>query len=759
VYRNDGSGSFQPLRYDRVPGGTRPFAYARLHENFSFQMPLAAGDLNGDGLVDFASAVQTGDNGDFPAEVDVWLNAGNDASGRPLFVGGGVVSDPGSGTDARGLALGQLDPQVDLALDIVFGNYETTVGGGGQLFALFADLTDSDGDGIIDDLDNAPLDFNPPVLDMNTDGALNRFDQLDADADGVGDPADADDDDDGVLDEGDLCPLVPDPDQLDHDGDGLGDACDPLNDSDSDGDGVFDGPLDLDLLARALDAKARWARSDTHFVIRIDALSRVFQNEFVQTFTDAAILDPASWDVKKLENYNGIGDDPALPGYQVPADLPGGRSTPVTLITIPRLLWNAFGDTDPIRWINDRNANANLELGQHGTYHANNTPFGDWADQPDRFFFSCDECGFDLLTVFQYLRIGKRTLLGEYELDPWIQQSGADASSPRIDWSDAANPLIAYAPPFNASDPTSREAEARLGYRGFSASVFEEQSPIFTPEGSHQEQFDPFGMFHASADIEVDPEAPAGMTYREFLASITQPGGINTWLIEEVSWSTRYCNDVERLEPCAAAPGGINRENNMVDPERWANWLTLLDYANETGEVMTLGDLALARATDNCPSIVNPDQADGDADGVGDACDVDRIDIFPALSPNWINVNAQAPIPVAILGSAALDVTLIDVSSLEFGPGGATPVSAPRYEDVNGDGALDLVTRYRVRDAGLEVGDTEACLTGTIGGADFVACDAVVTGPPFGPACGLGTELSLGLPLVGWLGRRRWRRR
>ena len=67
------------------------------------------------------------------------------------------------------------------------------------------------------------------------------------------------------------------------------------------------------------------------------------------------------------------------------------------------------------------------------------------------------------------------------------------------------------------------------------------KSPIFTPEGSHHEDFDALGMFHASADIEVDPEPPTGMTYREFLESITEPG-LNTWLIEKFcAWLDSDC--------------------------------------------------------------------------------------------------------------------------------------------------------------------------------------------------------------------------
>lgn len=739
VYANDGTGSFSPVFYGSI--GTRPFAFARLHANFTFQMPLAAGDLNGDGLLDFATAVQTGIGSGsqiFPAELEVWLQEGVDAQGRPTFTSGGAVG--GVGSDARGLAVGQLDPDVDRALDVVYGNGE------GQLFGLFASITDSDGDGIIDDFDNAPEVFNPPILDMNADGGVNRLDQLDADGDGIGDPVDPDDDNDGVPDpasfagaapegEGDNCPFVPNPDQADFDGDGRGDACDPLNDNDSDGDGVPDGPFEEELGERAVEAKARWARSDTHFIIRIDALARAFQNEFVQTFADAAILGPEEWEVKKFENYNGIGDAPAVPGYQVPADLPGGVDVPITLITIPKQIWDAFGDPDPIRWINDRNTDPDLEIGQHGTYHANNVPLSDWADLPDRNFLSCDECGFALPTVFQYLRIGKRTLLGEYGKDPWIQQSGADPdTSPRIDWSDAANPLISYAPPFNASDPTSREAESRLGYRSFSASVAEEESaslgPIFTPEGSHMEEFDQYGMFHASADLEVDPEPEEpGQTYRQFLESITQEGGLNTWLIEEVSWSTRYCNDQERLTACPQAPGGVNRENNMVDEERWENWLTLLRYAKATGTVMTQGNYALAVATDNCPALANAAQADADADGRGDVCDVDRILVKPGGAPSPINPRARGVVPVAIPGSEALDVRNVEVASLGFGPGDAPAAHGGHLEDVNGDGFVDLVTHHRVGATGIAAGDTEACLSGEVGVTAFEACGAIRTVP------------------------------
>ena len=650
VYENDGSGNFLPIRYDRI--GTRPFAYARVHETFTPQLALTAGDLNGDGMVDVVSG---GTDLQWEGQVDLWLNAGLDDANRPTFQNAGIIG--GAGTDARGLAVGQLNPSIDGYRDVVFGNFE------GDLYGLFADLLDTDGDGIVDRFDNAPLIPNAPRLDMNTDGGINRWDQLDNDHDGVGDPADDDDDNDGVLDVDDNCPWTPNADQLDTDGDGWGDACDPLNDLDGDGDAVPDGPIDPDLYARAQYAKARWSLSDTHFIVRIDALGRVFQNEFTQILTDAAILTPQQWEAKKFDNYNGIGDDPADPNYNVPADLPGGKEVPISLLLIPKQIWNAFGDPDPIRWMNDRNESPYLELGLHGVYHANNTPLGDWAGLPDRDFYSCETCGFTVEEMYQLLRIGKRTMLGQYGVDPWIQQSGAEPGvSPVVDWSDAANPLIGYAPPFNASDTDSREATARLGFASFSASIFEEESPIFSPEGSHHEAFDQFGMFHASADRQVDPEAPMGMTYLDYLESITEFGGLNTWLIEEVEWSTRYCNDQDRLTPCPQAPGEVNRENNMVDLDRWDKWMTLLDYVKANGEPMTMSDYALAMAFDNAPTVYNPDQTDSDNDGIGDVVDgaeLDALDVTVECDADGVEALLEATLSNGGVGLAAQQVEFV----------------------------------------------------------------------------------------------------
>ena len=107
------------------------------------------------------------------------------------------------------------------------------------------------------------------------------------------------------------------------------------------------------------------------------------------------------------------------------------------------------------------------------------------------------------------------------------------------------------------------------------------------------------------------------------------------------------------------------------------------------------------------------------------------VDVKPGSDPNTINLKSKGLVPVALLGSASFDVTQVDTASVRFGPhqhesadAGAAAVRF-NFDDVNLDGYLDLVYFFRPAETGLQPGDTEACLHGTINGEHFCGHDAV----------------------------------
>ena len=120
------------------------------------------------------------------------------------------------------------------------------------------------------------------------------------------------------------------------------------------------------------------------------------------------------------------------------------------------------------------------------------------------------------------------------------------------------------------------------------------------------------------------------------------------------------------------------------------------------------------------------------------------IDIKPGSFPNSINLGSGGVTPVAILGSASLDVNDIDTDTLRLGTAGVKTVGKTdrtlcSVQDVSGDfsfdlqglpdGFDDLVCHFVTMEIVPEAGDTEAKLAGNLlaeaGGTPIEGTDTV----------------------------------
>ena len=195
------------------------------------------------------------------------VGGGNGVTGR-LFVNGVEVDSASiAGTDGVGvmrdffttLAVGDL---VELALDSAGADMDPADGqdGSATRLTITDEIPDTDGDGLLDPLDNCRFIANAGQENADSDGlgdvcdncpGFMSDDPTDTDEDGLGDACDncprlatnvrTDSDSDDVGDPCDNCPTTANENQMDRDFDGIGDACTSLGIADSFRDWSVDG--------------------------------------------------------------------------------------------------------------------------------------------------------------------------------------------------------------------------------------------------------------------------------------------------------------------------------------------------------------------------------------------------------------------------------------------------------------------------------------------------------------------------------------
>ena len=107
-----------------------------------------------------------------------------------------------------------------------------------------------------------------------------------------------------------------------------------------------------------------------------------------------------------------------------------------------------------------------------------------------------------------------------------------------------------------------------------------------------------------------------------------------------------------------------------------------------------------------------------------------QIDIKPGTFPNSINLGSNGVVPVAILSTPTFDARTVNPMTVLLAganvkvKGKGTPMAS--FQDVNGDGIMDLVVHVSTDAFELTGGDTRAFLQGkTFDGAQVIGSDSV----------------------------------
>lgn len=104
-----------------------------------------------------------------------------------------------------------------------------------------------------------------------------------------------------------------------------------------------------------------------------------------------------------------------------------------------------------------------------------------------------------------------------------------------------------------------------------------------------------------------------------------------------------------------------------------------------------------------------------------------NIDIKPGSFPNAVYLGSKGRIPVAVLTDENFDATTVDWETVLFGVHGTEAEAVHHaFQDVDGDGDIDMIFHFRTQDTDIQYGDTSAYLRGfTLDGKELEGYDSI----------------------------------